>query len=356
MIEAGLELDVAGMRRIAVFRALQLGDLLCAVPALRALRHAAPQARITLISLPWARSFARRFSLYVDDFMAFPGHAGMPESEAQPHALPRFHAAARAQEFDLALQLHGSGGLSNPLTLALGAQRTAGFYLDGEACPDAATYMRWDPREHEVLRYLRLLSQLGIAQQGEQLEFPLGPGDRAELARTLPGLQPGSYVCIHPGARLPSRRWPPQRFAEVADSLAADGWTIIVTGSAEERTLTSAVIAAMQAPAIDLTGRTSLGALAALIASARLLVCNDTGVSHVAAAVGTPSVVVCSGADPGRWAPLDRQRHRVLHADVPCRPCAHPVCPIGHPCALHVGSEQVLAAASRLCGETMLHR
>jgi ADP-heptose:LPS heptosyltransferase len=148
---------------------------------------------------------------------------------------------------------------------------------------------------------------------------------------------------------------PPGRAPAVA-ALAADGWTIIVTGSAEERALTSALIAAMQAPAIDLTGRTSLGALAALISSARLLVCNDTGVSHVAAAVGTPSVVVCSGADPGRWAPLDRQRHRVLHADVPCRPCAHPVCPIGHPCALNVSSGQVLAAASRLCGETVSHR
>jgi ADP-heptose:LPS heptosyltransferase len=344
------------MRRIAVFRALQLGDLLCAVPALRALRKAAPRARITLIGLPWASGFVERYRMYVDDFIAFPGHPGMPEADPQPHALPRFYAEARAREFDLAIQLHGSGGLTNPLTLALGAQRAAGFHLAGEPCPDAAAFALWDPAEHEVLRYLRLLALLGIRPDGAQLEFPLRPADHAELARTLPGLQAGSYVCIHPGARLPSRRWPPQRFASVADGLAAQGWKVIVTGAAGERELTAAVIDAMQASAVDLTGRTSLGALAALLAGARLLVCNDTGVSHVAAAVGAPSVVVCSGADPGRWAPLDRQRHRVLHADVPCRPCAHHACPIGHPCALAVGSEQVLAAARRLCGADMHRR
>ena len=351
MNEAGL--DFAGMQRIAVFRALQLGDLLCTVPALRALRKAAPHAQITLVGLPWAAGFVERYRMFVDDFIAFPSYPGMPETEAQPQALPlpRFYAEARAREFDLALQLHGSGGLTNPLTLAMGARRTAGFYLAGEPCPDPGTFALWDSSEHEVLRYLRLLSLLGVASAGAQLEFPLRSEDHAELARALPGLEPGSYVCIHPGARLPSRRWPPERFARVADGLAADGWNVIVTGAADERALTAAVIATMQAPAIDLTGHTSLGALAALLAGARLLVCNDTGVSHVAAAVGAPSVVVCSGADPGRWAPLDRERHRVLYADVPCRPCAHQVCPIGHPCATGVASASVLASAAALCRE-----
>ena len=87
---------------------------------------------------------------------------------------------------------------------------------------------------------------------------------------------------------------------------------------------------------------------------ARLLVCNDTGVSHVATAMATPSVVICSGADPGRWAPLNRDRHRVLHADVPCRPCAYQVCPIGHPCATGVSIASVLASAEALCREAAL--
>jgi ADP-heptose:LPS heptosyltransferase len=78
------------------------------------------------------------------------------------------------------------------------------------------------------------------------------------------------------------------------------------------------------------------------VARARLLVCNDTGVSHLAAASRTPSVVVCSGADPQRWAPLDRHLHRVLWHDVECRPCAHVECPVGHPCPLGVSTERVL--------------
>jgi ADP-heptose:LPS heptosyltransferase len=354
MITAVPVLDFAGMRRIAVFRVLQLGDMLCTVPALRALRRAAPHAEVTLIGLPWAAGFVERFCMYLDRHMCFPGYPGMPESEPDMRALPDFFAAARERQFDLALQLHGSGGLSNPLTLALGAARTAGFYAVGDPCPDAATYALWSEGEHEVLRYLRLLQLLGVPSRGEQLAFPLRTEDHAALARAAPGLAPGSYVCIHPGARLPSRRWPPQRFAQVADGLAGQGWTVVITGSPDERQLTQAVRAAMRSQAIDLTGATTLGSLAALLAGARLLVCNDTGVSHVAAAMATPSVVVCSGADPGRWAPLDRKRHRVLHADVPCRPCAHRVCPIGHPCATGVSSASVLASAEALCREAAL--
>ena len=155
-------LDFAGMRRIAVFRALQLGDMLCAVPALRALRRAAPHAEIALVGLPWAAGFVERFSMYLDRHLCFPGYPGMPESEPDAAALPGFFAAARERKFDLALQLHGSGGLSNPLALGLGAARTAGFYAAGDPCPDPTTYALWSEQEHEVLRYLRLLQLLGV--------------------------------------------------------------------------------------------------------------------------------------------------------------------------------------------------
>ncbi len=347
-------LDFAALRSIAVFRALQLGDLLCVVPALRALRAAAPHAKITLIGLPWAASFVERFSKYVDRYMAFPGFPGLPETTPELGRIPDFFASAQRQEFELAIQLHGSGALTNPITTALGATRNAGFYLPGRYCPDPPCFASWSESEHEVLRALRLMNFLGIKTQGEALEFPLHDADYRALRsveETLPAA--ASYACIHPGARLPSRRWPPQRFAQVADGLAAQGLRIVVTGSGQERGITQAVLASMRAPAIDMTGRTDLGALAALIAHARLVVCNDTGISHVAAGVATPSVIVCSGADPARWAPLDRRRHRLLYADVACRPCAHAICPIGHPCAENVSAARVLAEATALVAETM---
>ncbi len=341
--------DWSACGRIAVFRALQLGDMLCAVPALRALRTAAPQAHITLIGLPWADSFVRRFARYVDELLPYPGFPGMPERQPDLAAMPAFLAAAQERNFDLAIQLHGSGVLSNPAMMMLGAKRHAGFYQPGQFCPDPHSFMPWPEQEHEIWRYLRLMEFLGVPLQGDAMEFPLSDEDHRDLQASQPDLPaPGSYVCIHPGARLSSRRWMPQRFAEVADALAADGMRIVVTGSEDERAITQAVLHSMRSPALDLTGKTSLGALAALVAQARLVVCNDTGISHIAAAVATPSVIVSCGSDTRRWAPLDRQRHRVISSMVSCRPCMHTACPVGHDCAHNIAAPMVTAAARNI--------
>ena len=349
-------LDFGALRNIAVFRALQLGDLLCLVPTLRALRLAAPNAKITLIGLPWAKSFAARFNKYIDDYLMFPGFPGLPESAPQISLIPEFFTKAQQCQFDFAFQLHGSGGLSNPITMALGAARTAGFYLPDAYCPDHEYFIPWLHGEHEVTQYLRLLDFLGAPTNNKSLEFPLQDSDYQSLRKTAQFRPPpGSYVCVHPGARMESRRWLPKRFAYVADGLANQGLQVVLTGSADERPIVDAVLREMRMPAIDMCGRTELGALAAMIAGARLLVSNDTGISHIAAAVATPSVIVCSGADPQRWAPLDRKRHRVLFASVPCRPCSYTVCPIGHPCAENVSAEKVLSEALRVCADAALH-
>jgi ADP-heptose:LPS heptosyltransferase len=341
------------MSGVAVFRALQLGDLLCMVPTLRALRAAFPEKEIALIGLPWAREFAGRFACYVDRFLEFPGHPALPERRDPQGRLDAFFEDARERHFDLALQLHGSGQVTNPLVAKLGAREMAGFAIPGERAP-LGLYVDWRDREHEIDRGLRLLSALGIPDRGRTLEFPLEARDAEELEalESRHGFIAESAVCVHVGAQLSSRRWPPERFARVADRLAAAGLRVVLTGTAAEAPLTARVAGAMTHPAVDLAGRTSLGGAAALIAAARMLVCNDTGVSHLAAAFGTPSVVVCSGADPQRWAPLDHGRHRVLWHDVACRPCAHADCPIErpspHPCAAGVSADAVSAQAKEL--------
>jgi len=344
------------IERIGVFRALQLGDLLCTTPALRALRAAFPKAHITLIGLPWARDMVERLE-YVDGLLAFPGFPGLPECEPDLTALPDFFRVAQAHRFDLVIQMHGAGTLTNPLCSALGARLTAGFFPSGGWCPDPERFMAWPERGPEVGRWLRLLQFLGIPTRGEQLDFPVRADERRRFRglAAVHDLKRHRYVCLHPGARLPSRRWPPERFAKVGDWLAEQGFSVVLTGATDERDIAARVIASMRQPAIDLVGATDLGMFAALIGDARLLVSNDTAASHVAAATRTPSVVVCAGSDPERWAPLDHERHQVVYHAVICRPCVHVECPFGHPCALAVTPEAVLQRARVLLRKDLLH-
>lgn len=337
-----------GVRRVVVFRALMLGDLLCATPALRALRAALPGAQVTLVTLPAQRAFAERLPT-VDHVVDFAGWPGLPELPAPaPPAMLDFVRELRRHRFDLALQLHGRGEIVNELVAAFGARRTAGFSAPGVWVPpgDAASFAAWPEQGPETERLLALTDHLGFARQGLQLDFPLTADDEAAAAPLLRALGDAPFALLHPGAQWASRRWPPARFAAVGDALVASGLTVVLTGTAREAPLTRAVAAAMHAPAFDAAGLTGLGALGVLVRRARLVVCNDTGLSHVAAALGTPSVVVASGSDVARWAPADGARHPVLWADAPCRPCAHAECPLeGHPCATAVAADDVVRRA-----------
>ena len=340
----------ATLGHVAVFRALQLGDMLCAVPTLRTLRSAMPHARLTLIGLPWAAKFARRFAHYVDDFMAFPGAPGLPERASTAEEIVRFQQQARAACFDGVLQLHGSGAHSNPIALSLGARRCAGFYRPGEPCPDPELFLPYPEQEPEVRRLLRLPEFLDMPSQGESLEFPIVDEEWRAAVRlqATHGLRSGEYVCVHPGARLATRRWPPERFARVADALAGRGLRIVLTGTSSEEALVASVANAMRSEPVNLAGRTQLGELAAVLAGARLLVCNDTGVSHLAAALRVPSVVIYTASSPERWAPSDAQRHRRVSHPIDCRPCEHAICPIGHGCTEHVSAEDVIREIAKL--------
>ena len=167
-------LRVAGedVRRIVVFRALMLGDMLCAVPALRALRSAYPAATITLVGLPWCETLAHRLP-YIDEFIAFPGFPGLPEVPADVGALPGFLAKVQARRFDLAIQLHGSGRVVNSLVAAFGARRTATFAEPTDYCPEPGLECRFPRGGHEIERLLALTDSLGVARRGLELEFPL---------------------------------------------------------------------------------------------------------------------------------------------------------------------------------------
>lgn len=177
------------LKQIVIFRALQLGDMLNAVPAFRALRKAYPDARITLVGLPWSTEFVERFHHYLDDFIIFPGFPGLPEQAPNVTQLPSFLRWMQAMEIDLAIQMQGSGKITNSVVSLWGAKQLAGFYLPGNYCPDPGSFLEYPENETEIWRHLRLMEFLGIPLQGDELEFPSSKktGRNSTGSRTVTG-------------------------------------------------------------------------------------------------------------------------------------------------------------------------
>jgi ADP-heptose:LPS heptosyltransferase len=327
---------------ILVLRALGIGDLATAVPALRGLRRAARDQQV------WLAAPAGLVPLV--DLVGGVDRL-VPVAGLEPVRWP-------VPEGQVAVNLHGRGPQSHRLLARAEPGRMLAF-----ACPAAGqpTGPRWRDDEHEVHRWCRLLHWYGV------------PADPDELELRRPGATVATGVTIvHPGAKSPERRWPPQRFAAVAGALAARGHRVVVTGSGRERDLAAQVTARAGLPASAvLAGRTGLADLAALVAHARLLISGDTGVAHLATSFGTPSVLLFGPTPPGRWGPPpDRRSHRALwhgdawhgdawhgdawhgdawHGDAwhgapgPAGGGSHPPAP--HPALAEISAEEVLTAA-----------
>jgi ADP-heptose:LPS heptosyltransferase len=342
--------------RVALVRLrVGLGDLLCSAPALRRLREFRPDLHVTLVTWPEMAPVVARLADGVDELLPFPGADGIPERTPDPAGWPGFLAAAAERRFDLALQVYGDRPAANAVTGALGARLVGGFAPTGWDPPPAGAslHLRYPVQLHEADRHLRLFEHLGLPPgPPPAMHFPITAEDEAAHAGTMAGagLRPGRYVVLHAGASSPTRRWPAERYAAVGDALAADGWDVVLTGVAGERAISAAVRDRMRARVTDLTGATGLGGLAALLCSSALLLGNDTGSAHLAAAVGAASVTVFLPGDPVRWAHRG-PRHRAVVADVACAPCPHLTCPIDFRCAASVRPDDVLAAARQLLAE-----
>ncbi len=334
-------------RRVVIVRATRIGDWICATPAFRALRAALPEAELTLIGLPFVRELVAR-SPHLDRFVEFPGFPGLAEQFFDARRTADFFQAMQAEHFDLALQMNGSGVYANPFTLMLGATVTAGFIRAGDspsrldaACPIPET-------GNEVRRWLALTTFLGAPAQGEKTEFALAAQDRQAAAELLANAE-RPLIGIHPAAREATKRWAPERFAAVANTLQARlGGTVIVLGGKAEAPLARAVAAETPAPCLNLAGRTTLPELGAVIEQLAILITNDSGPAHIAYALDTPSVTIFGGTDPARWGPLDSGRHCVVVNAVPCHPCDYWECTVSYMCLEGIGVEQVILSAEEV--------
>lgn len=299
------------IKKIAVFRALQLGDMMCAVPAFRALRNNFPNAKITLLGLPWAQSFEDRFGFIFDRFIHFPGYGGLPEQEVDAAAYSQFIHNMRAEHFDLIIQMQGNGTIVNDIMRDWGAKNLAGFY-NSKSDALSPYFLLYPEGIREVDRHLSLMKHLGLTVESDKLEFPIYPKDEEEFEALLPPVIRESYICVHPGSRGKWRQWPPQYFAAIADYCIEQKLTVVITGTSAEREITQEVIKCMRHSPIDLTGKTTLGSIALLIKNAYALVSNCTGVSHIADAMQTPSVIISMDGEPERWSPKNKKIHRVI--------------------------------------------
>lgn len=272
---------------VLVLRALGVGDLLTAVPALRALRKAFGGERIVLAAPEPLRGLVDLVDA-VDLLHPTPGLGALAWHDEPPA---------------VAVNLHGEGPES--LHDLLAAAPSALIAHRCAAVPDVPG-PRWRPDLHEVDRWCRLLEAHGIAADPADLGLAPPP-------RPTPH---GGAVVVHPGAASASRRWPADRFARVARRLEADGHRTVVTGGPAETGLARSVAeAAGLAPRQVLAGRTGIGELAAVVAASRLVLSGDTGIAHLATAFGTPSVVLFGPTPPTLWGPPPgRRRHVALWA------------------------------------------
>lgn len=345
---------VPGVHRIAVLRANGLGDYVTAEPALAALRAAYPAAEITLLGAAHHAALLEGRPSPVDRVIRVPPVAGVRVASADPDATePEIEAWAadrRAERYDLAVQLHGGGRNSNRLLLRLGAGTTV-----GAATPDAPKPDRWvpyTPFQHDTIRWLEVVAAAGAPPVRLEPRLTVTEADLAASVDVVPE-GPGPLVVVHPGATDPRRCYPEDRLGRVARALADRGARVVVVAGGSEAAKAAEVARGFGSPVRTVVGALPLPGLVGLLARADLVLANDSGPRHIAAAVGTPTVAVFTDANLADVAPLTRSRHRVLvswHGG--CRVCGTRVidgwCDHGASATHDVREADVRAAALEL--------
>jgi heptosyltransferase-2 len=338
-------------KRLLVIRLDRLGDVVLSTPVLGALRRRFPHAFIAMM----VRSACREI---------LDGHPSLNEviaydkegAHCSVAATIRFARSLRRYEFDTALVLHPSNRSHwipwlAGIPVRIGYRRKSAWLLTHRL-----PHRKHEGDRHEAAYTLQMLEIFGITPEGPpQPRIPVSAQAARRLERILAegAVAPAErLVAIHPSASCVSKRWLPERFAQVADRLIVEhGVRICLVAGPAEAPHAQQVIRSMRQPALNLAGRLSVAELAALLQRCRLLISNDSGPVHVAAALGTPVVAIFGrnqrGLSPRRWGPLGAG-HIVLHKEVGCVTCLAHHCDIDFLCLSSLEAEEVYQAASSI--------
>lgn len=338
-------IDPAQIERILVRAVNWIGDAVMTTPAMGALRAAFPRAEITVAANPLVAELFLRHP-YCDRVLVFDkkgAHAGI-------RGLLAFTGKLRRERFDLAILLQNAFEAAVVARLA-GIPRRLGYRTDGRGLllTHGVPVGVDERRLHHTLYYQRLLVESGIRGGDGRLRLAC---TEDELGWGRERLGAGSWIAINPGASYGSaKRWLPERFALVADRLAAEyGAHILLTGGAGETEIGEDIAAAMSSRPLNLIGRTSVRQMMALISLCRLMVTNDSGPMHVAAAFDVPLVAVFGPTDHTTTSPLTSSC-RIVRRETDCAPCLLRQCPLDHRCMTAIAADDVLAAARDLLGD-----
>lgn len=343
----------------AVFTPGHLGDVLHAVPMLRALRNARPTTKIVWLAGPWSRELAQRYAGLVDEIRVFG-----PNLPNFARGKREWRQSARRQ-WRLALDLRRIG-----VGTFIGSMDGVGRFLANAVCPrtwvgigerrpprvrpDIATIVQpYEKDRYEADAWCGLLEPLGIAARADRLEYEATPAERkaADDFLRAAGVDPRRpLVLIAPGSGWSGKNWLPERFGAVADWLAADmGCQIAwIGGKGEER-----LVPAARSGDFHWVGKTALPLLVAAMAQARLFVGNDGGLLHFAAALDVPTVSIWGPTSPGKWGPKG-PRHRQIRKTEHCEGCIYwdyrETCRHDRACMRAVETEDVLSAIQEIWG------
>ncbi len=286
------KLLIARVKKIAVLRALVLGDLIFSLPALDALHGTYPNAEILYLGRPWHAGFLPGRVAGIARVIPFNDSSGELNGDLgyliDPSEEDTFFKKLRAEQVDLAVQLQGGGSASNTFIQWLEARVSVGARE-----PKAPALDRWIPyafQQNEIMRCLEIAGLAGAVTHNLHPQLAVLPSDQEAAQPFLDQIE-GPFVVIHPGARDIRRCWPPEKFARAADACKRRfGLTVVLTGSSVDDQLPALVEARMNEPAINLAGKLSLPALTGLLSQASLVLANDTGPLHLALAVGVKAV------------------------------------------------------------------